>query len=62
MKKGYTRHFISKTNGNRIMVELGTICLINHIKILLWDQIAFNGNVLLIIRIIVAVRGSTYIF
>uniref|UniRef100_A0A1B0AFL5 F5/8 type C domain-containing protein n=1 Tax=Glossina pallidipes TaxID=7398 RepID=A0A1B0AFL5_GLOPL len=38
MKKGYTRHSISETNGNGIMVELGTICLINHIKIFLWDR------------------------
>ncbi|KAL9879720.1 BTB/POZ domain-containing protein 9-like [Glossina fuscipes fuscipes] len=38
MEKGYTRHGITDANDNGVMVELGTICLINHIKILLWDR------------------------
>uniref|UniRef100_A0A1A9WK51 BTB domain-containing protein n=1 Tax=Glossina brevipalpis TaxID=37001 RepID=A0A1A9WK51_9MUSC len=38
MEKGYTRHCISETNTEGIIVELGTIYLINHIKILLWDR------------------------
>lgn len=38
MEKGYTRHCISDTNESGIIVELGTICLINHIKVLLWDR------------------------
>ncbi|XP_061390585.1 BTB/POZ domain-containing protein 9 [Musca vetustissima] len=38
MEKGYTRHCISDTNETGIVVELGTICIINHIKILLWDR------------------------
>ncbi|XP_013110838.2 BTB/POZ domain-containing protein 9 [Stomoxys calcitrans] len=38
MEKGYTRHCITDTNENGIVVELGTICIINHIKILLWDR------------------------
>lgn len=38
MEKGYTRHCITDTNDNNITVELGTLCIINHIKILLWDH------------------------
>uniref|UniRef100_A0A1B0AX67 BTB/POZ domain-containing protein 9 n=1 Tax=Glossina palpalis gambiensis TaxID=67801 RepID=A0A1B0AX67_9MUSC len=38
MEKGYTRHGITDANDNGVLVELGTICLINHIKILLWDR------------------------
>uniref|UniRef100_A0A1A9WPM9 F5/8 type C domain-containing protein n=1 Tax=Glossina brevipalpis TaxID=37001 RepID=A0A1A9WPM9_9MUSC len=38
MEKGYTRHCISDSNDSGIVVELGTICLINHVKILLWDR------------------------
>lgn len=38
MEKGYTRHCITDTNDSGITVELGTICIINHIKILLWDR------------------------
>ncbi|CRL03164.1 CLUMA_CG016151, isoform A [Clunio marinus] len=36
MEKGYTRHTITK-NDEGIIVELGTIFIINHIKLLLWD-------------------------
>lgn len=35
---GYTRHSITETDHLGIVVELGTICIINHIKILLWDR------------------------
>lgn len=38
MEKGYTRHCITENNDSGITVELGTICLINHIKMLLWDR------------------------
>lgn len=38
MEKGYTRHCITDTNDSGITVELGTACIINHIKILLWDR------------------------
>ncbi|KAM7349591.1 BTB (POZ) domain containing 9 [Cochliomyia hominivorax] len=38
MEKGYTRHCITDTNDSGIIVELGTPCIINHIKILLWDR------------------------
>uniref|UniRef100_A0A1B0AIK8 BTB/POZ domain-containing protein 9 n=1 Tax=Glossina pallidipes TaxID=7398 RepID=A0A1B0AIK8_GLOPL len=38
MEKGYTRHCMSDANDSGVVVELGTICLINHIKILLWDR------------------------
>ncbi len=38
MEKGYTRHSINDSNSECIMVELGKICIINHIKILLWDR------------------------
>ncbi|XP_017481265.1 PREDICTED: BTB/POZ domain-containing protein 9 isoform X1 [Rhagoletis zephyria] len=39
MEKGYTRHCISDINDSSgITVELGTTCIINHIKMLLWDR------------------------
>ncbi|XP_055383119.1 BTB/POZ domain-containing protein 9 [Condylostylus longicornis] len=38
MEKGYTRHTITDANDSGIIVELGTISIINHIKILLWDH------------------------
>ena len=38
MEKGYTRHPIhDKPDDNGIVIELGNIYIINHIKILLWD-------------------------
>ncbi|XP_037027772.1 BTB/POZ domain-containing protein 9 [Bradysia coprophila] len=38
MEKGYTRHTITDRNDDGIIVELGTISIINHVKILLWDK------------------------
>ena len=38
MENGYTRHIIADANDQGIVVELGTINIINHIKILLWDR------------------------
>ncbi|XP_049310843.1 BTB/POZ domain-containing protein 9 isoform X2 [Bactrocera dorsalis] len=38
MEKGYTRHCIGDNIEGGITVELGTICIINHIKLLLWDR------------------------
>ena len=38
IEKGYARHSISsKSDENGIVIELGNIFIINHIKILLWD-------------------------
>ncbi|KAH8267587.1 hypothetical protein KR026_008142 [Drosophila bipectinata] len=38
MEHGYTRHCITDTNDAGIVVELGTLCMINHIRMLLWDR------------------------
>ncbi|XP_065085350.1 BTB/POZ domain-containing protein 9 [Ochlerotatus camptorhynchus] len=39
MEKGYTRHSISDTGDTQgIIVELGKLFIINHIKVLLWDR------------------------
>lgn len=39
MDRGYTRHAIGETTGDPgILVQLGTQCIVNHIKILLWDN------------------------
>lgn len=41
MEKGYASHSINPTNpanGTGMVVELGTISIINHIKLLLWDR------------------------
>lgn len=36
MERGYTRHTIADEQG--IIVRLGTPCIINHIRMLLWDR------------------------
>lgn len=38
MENGYTRHCITDNNDAGIVVELGTMCMINHIRMLLWDR------------------------
>lgn len=38
MEKGYTRHSITDNAEQSITVELGSISIINHIKLLLWDR------------------------
>jgi BTB/POZ domain-containing protein 9 len=37
-EKGYTRHSITDSEDEGIVVELGNNSIINHIKILLWDH------------------------
>ncbi|XP_001605281.2 BTB/POZ domain-containing protein 9 [Nasonia vitripennis] len=38
MERGYTRHTISDSADSCIIVKLGTQCIINHMKMLLWDR------------------------
>ncbi|KAG1654457.1 BTB/POZ domain-containing protein 9 [Nymphon striatum] len=38
MEKGFTRHPIDDNNGQGILIKLGMQCIINHIKMLLWDR------------------------
>ncbi|EDW06349.1 BTB/POZ domain-containing protein 9 isoform X1 [Drosophila mojavensis] len=38
MEHGYTRHCITDSTDTGIVVELGTMCMINHIRMLLWDR------------------------
>lgn len=38
MERGYTRHAINGPGDQGIIVKLGTPCIINHIKMLLWDR------------------------
>ncbi|KAH8308584.1 hypothetical protein KR018_012416 [Drosophila ironensis] len=38
MEHGYTRHCITDSNDAGIVVELGTLCMINHLRVLLWDR------------------------
>lgn len=38
-ERGFTRHPIREAAGERgILVELGTISILNHVKLLLWDR------------------------
>lgn len=38
-ERGFTRHHIKEAGSDKgILVELGTISIINHIKLLLWDR------------------------
>ena len=34
----YTRHTITDTQDHGILIKLGCQCIINHIKMLLWDR------------------------
>ncbi|XP_043487969.1 BTB/POZ domain-containing protein 9 [Polistes fuscatus] len=38
MERGYTRHAITDTQEHGILIKLGTQCIINHMKMLLWDR------------------------
>ncbi len=38
MERGYTRHSIRISDDPGILIKLGTQCIVNHIKILLWDK------------------------
>lgn len=38
MERGYTRHSIGTSDDPGILIKLGTQCIVNHIKILLWDK------------------------
>lgn len=34
----YTRHTITESQEHGILIKLGTQCIINHVKMLLWDK------------------------
>lgn len=36
-EKGFTKHQIDDMTSNGILIELGTQCIVNHIKLHLWD-------------------------
>lgn len=38
MEKGYTRHSIDENEGKGIVVMLGMPCIVNHMRLLLWDK------------------------
>lgn len=38
MERGFTRHPIDDNNGQGILVKLGMQCIINHMRMLLWDR------------------------
>jgi len=39
MEKGFTRHPIDDASKDKgIIVELGMECIINHLRLLLWDK------------------------
>lgn len=38
MERGYTRHLIGTADDPGILIKLGTQCIVNHIKLLLWDK------------------------
>lgn len=38
MERGYTRHTIDGPGDEGIIVRLGTPCIINHVRMLLWDR------------------------
>lgn len=38
MERGYTRHAINEPADQGIIVKLGSPCIINHIRMLLWDR------------------------
>ncbi|XP_013777276.1 BTB/POZ domain-containing protein 9-like isoform X1 [Limulus polyphemus] len=38
MERGFTRHPIDDNNGQGILVKLGMQCIVNHMRMLLWDK------------------------
>ena len=38
MEHGFTRHAIDENNQLGIVIKLGSQCIINHMKMLLWDR------------------------
>ncbi|KAL7644978.1 UNVERIFIED_CONTAM: hypothetical protein RMT77_004795 [Armadillidium vulgare] len=38
MDRGFTRHPIDDNNGQGILIKLGRQCIINHMRMLLWDK------------------------
>lgn len=38
MSYRYTRHTITDTADNSILIKLGTQCILNHMRMLLWDK------------------------
>ena len=38
MERGFTRHHIDESSAQGILIALGMQCIINHIRILLWDK------------------------
>lgn len=38
MERGYTRHAITDSQDHGIVIKLGNQCIINHVKMLLWDR------------------------
>ncbi|XP_076060174.1 BTB/POZ domain-containing protein 9-like isoform X2 [Oratosquilla oratoria] len=38
MDRGFTRHPIDDNNGQGVLIKLGMQCIINHMRILLWDR------------------------
>lgn len=38
MERGFTRHPIDDNNGQGILIKLGSPCIINHMRMLLWDR------------------------
>ncbi|CAG2161843.1 unnamed protein product [Oppiella nova] len=38
MEKGFTRHHIDESSGQGILIQLGMQCIVNHIRMLLWDK------------------------
>jgi len=38
MERGFTRHPIDESQDKGIVIKLGMQCIINHIRMLLWDR------------------------
>ena len=38
MDRGFTRHPIDDNSGQGILIKLGMQCIINHMRMLLWDK------------------------
>ena len=38
MDRGFTRHPIDDNNGQGILIKLGMQCILNHMRMLLWDK------------------------
>ena len=60
LDRGFTRHPIDDNNGHGICVKLANACIVNTIKILLWDKDMRYSSAVLSNIYLVATKKKEY--